>query len=86
MSRLIGVSAQLLAGMAICMDFAREMGDFEAAWQKTLNQGTSILASRATQLLSNSSAHRRVGESTRRCVGSSFSWHGDLYGFCEEAG
>ena len=57
-SRLIGVSAHLLAGMAICMDFAREMGDFEAAPQRTLSEGTSILASRATQLLSNSSAHR----------------------------
>ena len=24
---------------------------------------------------------RRVGESIHRCVGSSFSWHSDLYGF-----
>jgi len=35
--------------MAICMDFTMKMGDFEAAWQKTLSEGTSILASRATQ-------------------------------------
>ena len=56
--RLIGESAILVAGMAICMDFGRKMGDFEAAWQRTLTQGTSIFASRATQLLSNSSAHR----------------------------
>ena len=61
MSRFIGVSAQLLAGMAICMDFARKMGDFEAAPQENLNQGTRVLASRATKLLSKSSAHRYVG-------------------------
>ena len=58
MSRLIGVSAHLLAGMAICMDFARKMGDFEAAPQEKLNEGTRVLASRATQFLSKSSAHR----------------------------
>ena len=29
--RLIGESASLVAGMAICMDFARKMGAFEAA-------------------------------------------------------
>ena len=52
------MSAQLLACMAICMDFAREMGDFEAAPQKTLNEGTRVLDSRATQLLGNSSARR----------------------------
>ena len=32
--RLIGESASLVAGMAICMDFGRKMGDFEAAWQR----------------------------------------------------
>ena len=52
MSRLIGVSAHLLAGMAICMDFARKMGDFEAAPQGNLNEGTRFLASRATKFLS----------------------------------
>ena len=58
MSGFIGVSAHRLAGMAICMDFARKMGDFEAALQGTLNEGTRVLASRATQFLSKSSAHR----------------------------
>ena len=52
------MSAQILAGMAICMDFAREMGDFEAGWQWQLTLGKRQEASRATQLLSNSSAHR----------------------------
>ena len=52
------MSAQLLAGMAICMDFARKMGDFEAAPQEKLSVGKGQEASRATQLLSNSSAHR----------------------------
>ena len=52
------MSAQLLAGMAICMDSARELGDFEAAPQGTLTPGKGLAASRATQLLSNSSAHR----------------------------
>ena len=52
------MSAHLLVGIAICMDFAWEIGDFEAAWQRTLNEGTRVLASRATKLLSNSSAHR----------------------------
>ena len=61
MSGLIGVSAHLVPGIAICMDFARKMGDFEAGWQKTLNEGTRVLASRATKLLSESSAHRYVG-------------------------
>ena len=28
-SRLIGESASLVAGMAICIDFAEKMGDFE---------------------------------------------------------
>ena len=58
MSRLIGVSAHLLAGMVTCMDFARKMGDFEAAPQGTLNEGKGLEASRATKLLSTSSAHR----------------------------
>ena len=58
MSRLIGVSAHLLAGIAICMDFARKMGDFEAGWQRTLNEDKRLEASRATKLLSKSSAHR----------------------------
>ena len=58
MSRLIGVSAHLLAGIAICMDFARKMGDFEAAPQGKLSVGKRQEASRATQLLSKSSAHR----------------------------
>ena len=58
MSGLIGVSAHLLAGIAICMDFAREIGDFEAAPQGRLNEGTRVLASRATQFLSKSSASR----------------------------
>ena len=58
MSGRIGVSAHLLVGMAICMDFARKLGDFEAAPQKKLTQGKRLEASRATQLLSNSSAHR----------------------------
>ena len=57
-SRLIGVSAHLLAGMAICMDFARKMGDFEAAPQEKLNANKGLEASRATQFLSKSSAHR----------------------------
>ena len=70
-SRLIGVSAHLLAGMAICMDFARKMGDFEAAPQGNLNEGTRVLASRATKLLSNSSAHRLIGESVSRLIGVS---------------
>ena len=33
MSRLIGVSAHRLAGLAICDDFMRKLGDFEAACQ-----------------------------------------------------
>ena len=57
-SRLIGVSAHLLAGMAICMDFAKKIGDFEAGWQGTLNEGKGLEASRANKLLSTSSAHR----------------------------
>ena len=71
MSRLIGVSAHLLAGIAICMDFARKMGDSEAAPQKTLSVGKGQEASRATKLLSKSSAHRGVGESVSRFIGVS---------------
>ena len=59
--RCVGISAHRLAGLAICEDFMRKMGDFEAGWQKTLNEGTRVLASRATKLLSKSSAHRYVG-------------------------
>ena len=58
MSRLIGVSAHLLAGIATCIDFARKMNDFEAGWQGTLKVGKRQEASRATKLLSKSSAHR----------------------------
>ena len=47
MSRLIGVSAHRLVGIAIFMDFARKMGDFEAALQERLAQGKWVLASRA---------------------------------------
>ena len=54
----MGVSAQILAGMASCMDFARKMGDFDAGWQKRLNANKALEASRATKSLSNSSAHR----------------------------
>ena len=57
-SRLIGVSAHRLAGLAICEDFMRKMGDFEAALQKTLTVGKGLEASRATKFLSKSSAHR----------------------------
>ena len=78
MSRLIGVSAHRLAGLVICDDFIRKMGDFEAAPQKRLTQGKGLEASRATKFLSKSSAHR--------CIGSSLSWLGDLYGFCKENG
>ena len=73
MSRLIGVSAHRLAGLAICEDFMTKMGDFEAACQEKLKGGKGVLASRATKFLSKSSAHRYIG--------SSLSWHGDLYGF-----
>ena len=58
MSRLIGVSAHRLAGLAICEDFMRKMRDFEAACQEKLNQGKGLEASRATKFLSKSSAHR----------------------------
>ena len=58
MSRLIAVSAQLLVGMVISIDFARKMGDFEAAWLRKLNEDKRVLASRATKFLSKSSAHR----------------------------
>ena len=34
------------------MDFVRRMGDFEAAPQNTGNEGTRVLASRATKFLS----------------------------------
>ena len=57
-SRLIGVSAHLLTGIAICMDFARKMGDFEAAPKRKSTVGKGLEASRATKLLSKSSAHR----------------------------
>ena len=69
-SRFIGVSAHLLVGIAICIDFVREMGDFVAAPQGKLTPGKRLEASRATKFLSKSSAHR--------CIGSSLSWLGDL--------
>jgi len=43
------------------MDFAKKMNDFEAGWQGMLNVGKMQEASRATQLLSKSSAHRYIG-------------------------
>ena len=56
--RLIGESASLVAGMAICMGCARKMRDFEAAPPGKLSVGKRQEASCATQLLSNSSAHQ----------------------------
>ena len=50
--RCVVISAHGLAGMAICMDFVRKMGDFEAAWQRRLKGGKRFLASRATKFLS----------------------------------
>ena len=41
-----------LAGLAICDDFVRKMGDFKGAPQKTLTPGKGLEASRATQFLS----------------------------------
>ena len=52
------------------MIFIRKMSDFKAAPQETGNEDTRVLASRATQFLSKSSAHR--------CIGSSLSWLGGL--------
>ena len=57
-SRLIGVSAHLLPVIAIYMDFARKICDFEAAPQGRLNANKGLEASRATKFLSKSSAHR----------------------------
>ena len=68
MSRLIGVSAHRLAGLAICDDFMRKMCDFEAAPQRRLSEGKGLEASRATEFLSKSSAHRLAAW---RCVGIS---------------
>ena len=45
--RCVGISAHRLAGLAICEDFGRKMGDFEAAPQKTLSAGKGLEASRA---------------------------------------
>ena len=59
--RLVGISAPGLAGMAICLDFNEKMEDFEVACHETETQGTRLEASRATKLLSKSSAHRYVG-------------------------
>ena len=47
MSRFIGISVHRLAGLAICEDFARKIGDFEAALQENLKGGKRLEASRA---------------------------------------
>ena len=77
MSRFIGVSAQLLAGMAICMDFAKKNYNFEAAPQKRLTPGKGLEASRAKlsylviKLLRDSSLSCLA---MCRYIGSSLSW------------
>ena len=78
-----------LAGLAICKDFARKMGDFEAALQGKLTVGKGLEASRAKLnyiviwLLGDSSLSCLV---MCRCIGSWLSWLYDLYRFWEENG
>ena len=50
--RCVGISAHRLAGLEICVDFARKMGDSEAALQKKLTPGKGLEALRATKFLS----------------------------------
>ena len=83
------MSAQFVAGMAICMDFARKICYFEAAPQERLTPGKGLEASRATTFLSKSSAHRGLGESVSRLIDVSAHLLAAIaifYRFCKENG
>ena len=66
--RCVGISAHGLAGMAICMDFARKMTDSEAGCQNRLKPNKGLEASRATKFLSKSSAPRCIGILVYWCI------------------